>query len=94
MTIQHFFKSKPVAWIIMGIVIAWMVCDVIIGIPLWGYITVFFAFMSAFCNLAAIYLAKMSPIASKKLQTIESIMAALFVISSIIILIVSSGKVR
>lgn len=94
MTIQQFFRSKAVAWIIMAIVIAWMVCDVVIGIPLWGYITVFFAFMSAFCNLASIYLEKISPAASKKLGTVESIMSALFVISSIVVIIVSSGEVR
>lgn len=94
MTIQQFFKSKTVAWIIMAIVIAWLVCDVVIGIPWWGYITVFFAFMSAFCNLAAIYLGKISPIAAKKLEKIEVVMAALFVISSVVIIIVSSGNVR
>ena len=94
MTFQQFFKSKAVAWIIIAIVIAWLVCDVVIGISWWGYITIFFAFMSAFCNLAAIYLGKISPIASKKLEKIETVMAALFVISSIVVLIVSSGNVR
>lgn len=94
MTLQQFFKSKAFAWLIMAAVVAWIVCDVVIEIPLWGYITVFFAFMSAFCNLVSIYIEKVSPIASRKLADIESVMAALFIISSVVILIVSSGKLR
>lgn len=94
MTIQQFFKSQAVAWIIMALVITWIVCDIVIGVPWWGYFPVFFAFMSAFCNLAAIYLGKISPIAAKKLEKIESVMASLFVISSVVVLIISSGEVR
>lgn len=83
MSINHFFKSKTIAWIIFILAIIWIVCDVAIGGPWWFYLPVFFAFMSSFCNLVSIYLAKLNHNVSKKLNSIENILALMAFISLI-----------
>ncbi|MDE6340223.1 MAG: hypothetical protein K2K97_10630 [Muribaculaceae bacterium] len=85
MNIQSFFQSKAVAWILFVLIIIWLVCDIIIGGPWWFYLPVFLAFMSSFCNLASLYLAKISPSASKKLATIQTVLGVLFLIALLIV---------
>lgn len=82
-----FFKSKTVAWTLLIIVIIWLVSEIIIGGPCWYYIPVFFAFMSAFCNLASIYLTKVNIIAAKKLEVIDILLGIAFLISTLVIII-------
>ncbi|MBD5341384.1 MAG: hypothetical protein HDR94_07395 [Bacteroides sp.] len=85
MNVQSFFQSKTVAWVVFLLIIIWLICDVVIGGPWWFFIPVFLAFMSSFCNLAALYLAKMSPAASKTLGKIQTALGVIFLISIFVV---------
>ncbi len=85
MRISNFFKTKTGGWILFVIVVIWIISVVSIGEPWWSYLPVFFAFMSTFCNLASIYIAKISPVAAKKLNTIQTVLGVLFLIALFVV---------
>lgn len=83
--------SKTVAWIAFAVVIL----AVILAVCLPGYkqywwetLDIFFAFMMVFSHLAALYIARMSADASKKLDLISLLFGILAIISFIVIFVI------
>lgn len=59
-------------WALLLIILVWIVIKVTMPQPLpwWAFLDVFFAFMAAFCMLAATYLGRMSPHAGVTLNKV------------------------
>ena len=87
---RSILKMKSVAWGALVLVVEWL--GFIIGTPApwWTYTSVFFAFMMVFCHLAALYIYKVSPRASRKLDVIAMIMGILFMVALIVMTIASA----
>lgn len=83
-------SSKIMAWGSLVIIMAWMVVTVTHEVAWWGYIDVFMGFMAVFSHLASIYLVKVSPMASKRLDTIAMVFIILALIAFIVEYILSS----
>lgn len=84
-------SSKIMAWGSLVIIIAWMVVTVTQEVPWWGYIDVFMGFMAVFCHLASIYLLRISPAASKRLDTIAMVFIILTLVAFIAEYVLSSA---
>ncbi|HBY15938.1 MULTISPECIES: hypothetical protein [Bacteroidales] len=90
MMMRSILKMKSVAWGALVLVVVWL--GFIIGTPApwWTYTSVFFVFMMVFCHLAALYIYKVSPRASRKLDVIAMIMGILFMVALIVMTIASA----
>ena len=84
---RSILKMKSVAWGALVLVVVWL--GFIIGTPApwWTYTSVFFVFI---CHLAALYIYKVSPRASRKLDVIAMIMGILFMVAFIVMTIASA----
>lgn len=78
-------KMKGVAWGALVLIVVWLVLVLKTPALWWCYIAPFFAFMMVFCHLAALYLNKVSNVASRKLDLIALIMGVLSIIAVIVV---------
>lgn len=76
-------KSKIAAWIALAIVVVVIGLTFSIRAYWWSFIDIFFAFMTVFLHLMALYIGRMSPAASRKLDFIAMIGLTLTVLSLI-----------
>ena len=83
-------QSKTMAWAAMILVAALVVILFIMHTPWWGFIAVFFVFMSVFSHLAALYIRRMSPAAANTLENVAFICILLGVAGIIVEYIVSN----
>ena len=81
---NNIIKTKWVSWLLLVIVVTWLVSKFFVQTPWWSYISVFFAFMFAFCHLAALYLDKVNKAASRRLDLIALVLGLLFVVAVIV----------
>lgn len=85
-------SSKWIAWLAFFIVVAVIVlCFFFPGFKQywWQTFDLFFAFQMVFCHLASLYLARISPSASSKLDIIAFIFGILAIISFLVIFIIN-----
>lgn len=81
---KNLLKTKAAAWGELVLIVIWLVWMVSRHMQWWYFISVFFAFMMAFCHLAALYLYKTSSSASKKLDLVALVMGVLFIVAIIV----------
>lgn len=62
-------ESKLTAWVAMVLVVVMIVLLFLLHTPWWGFISVFFLFISVFAHIASLYLRKMSIPAARTLET-------------------------
>ena len=62
------FKSKITAWSAMILAIALIVLSLVLHTPWWGFIAIFFLFMSVFTHLMSLYLGKINSRVGSKLE--------------------------
>lgn len=62
-------ESKVTAWIALALSATLIVLAFLLHTPWWGFIAIFFCFLATFAHLAALYLRRMSAVASRKLET-------------------------
>lgn len=77
-------ESKLVAWVALLLVMALIVMAMLLGTPWWGFIAIFFCFLSVFAHLASLYLRKMSKPASSKLELCALVLIILSVIGFVV----------
>lgn len=74
---------KSSAWLGLLLIAAVTIIMMVYHIVWWAFFPVFFIFMEAFCELASVYLKKISPLASEKLQTCAFVFGVLTVLGII-----------
>lgn len=80
---NNFLKSKIMAWVLLLILIAVLVVSFTLRPAWWALIDEFFAFMMAFCHLAAVYANTRMPAVSSRLDFIALVCGALAILSFI-----------
>lgn len=81
---QRILKSKLTAWCAMILTIALIVLAFIAHTPWWGFIAIFFLFLSVFMHIMSLYLGKISFPIGKKLDICALICIVLAVIGFIV----------
>lgn len=87
---KSLLKSKIVAWIAFIFILVFLIMSLVLpgGKKEWWQLTdVFFYFMMAFSHLAAIYLYKMSPAASRTLDKCAFIFGLLGILALVVVFI-------
>lgn len=80
---QNFIRSRGGAWCGMGLIVLVLIFTFSLRTAWWSFIDIFFLFMAAFAHLAASYLAKLNPYASKTLDSCAFWMLVLGIIAFI-----------
>lgn len=89
---MRLLESKILAWVALVLVIALVVMSMLLHTPWWGFIAIFFAFLSIFAHLASLYLRKMSKAASNRLESIAIWLMILAVIGFVAVYIISNTQ--
>lgn len=77
------FQSKAVAWVALAAVVALIALTFRLRTVWWAFSDLLFAFLTGFCQLAALYLGQLNPVVKKKLQTCAAVCGALTVVALI-----------
>lgn len=80
---QKLLRLKATAWAALVLVIIVIAVTFSMRTAWWTYTDLFFMFMTAFCNLVACYIAKLSPSAAKKMRNVTILFGILTILAFI-----------
>ncbi len=88
---SKFIKSKIVAWLGVALAITVTVLSMCFeNVPWWEYSVAFFAFMSCFLHLLAVYMDEKLPVVSYKLDMAALVCGVCLIVAFIILMVTDS----
>lgn len=77
-------KSKAMAWAALALVLIIIIMTFPTRTVWWSLFDVFFAFMMVFCHIMSLYIVKMSPAASRKMDIAALVFGVLMILALIV----------